>query len=46
MSLKCLNPDGIRPLAGRPQLSALISSVDNKSAFVYKVPFEVRYFLN
>jgi hypothetical protein len=33
MSLKWLNLDRIRPIAGRPQLSALVCSVDNKSSF-------------
>jgi hypothetical protein len=42
MSLKCLNPDAIRPLAGRPRSSALVSSVDNKPSLVYKVPIRSR----
>jgi hypothetical protein len=32
MSLKCLNPDSILPLAGRSRPSASVCSVDNKSS--------------
>jgi hypothetical protein len=38
MSLKCLNLDRIRPISGRPQSSALVCGVDNKSSLFYKVP--------
>jgi hypothetical protein len=40
MSLKCLNPDGIRPLAGRSQSSALVCSVDNTSSYLRGVDHE------
>jgi hypothetical protein len=42
ISLKCLNPDGIRPLAGRPLSPALVCGVDNKSSLVYKLPIRSR----
>ena len=41
MALKCLNPDSIRPLTGRPKSSALCS-VDNTSSLVYRVPIRSR----
>jgi hypothetical protein len=44
MPLKCLDPDGIRPLAGRPQSSALVCSVHNKSSLLIKFRFEVTLF--
>src|SRR6516225_186507 len=37
MSLKYLNSDRIRRLAGRPRSSALVCNVDNKSSLVYKL---------
>jgi hypothetical protein len=42
MPLKCLNPDGIRPLAGCPQSSVLVCSVHNKSSLLNKVPIRSR----
>ena len=41
MALKCLNPDSIPPLTGRPKSSALCS-VDNTSSLVYRVPIRSR----
>ena len=42
MSLKWLNLDRIRPIAGRPQSSALVCSADNKSSLVCKFPIRSR----